>query len=289
MWKEDSFEERRAARAFIERNCIAIAYDTETTGLNLKTDRITQLAAAKVAISKQGNLRIMERKNWYINPGVSLPPTVVELTGITDELLADKPHENEVVGEIYSYFAGMPVIGYNNRNFDDPLLAGMFTRWGKPDFKPDSLDVCKLVHEIAPYDRSRTIWKNYKLSSVADFVGATAKVKQFHNAEGDVTALCYVTQAMLKMSLKDKPRRTGTLRPKILAIRWKRYSYQSSFIYVYTSMGCFYFDQYKGEWNLPENAKTDIELYDMPAIQAEVLKRLGLLDAKALKKLNQPR
>ena len=63
-----------------------IALDLETTGLEPKKEKITEIAALKVEHGQ-----ITGRFVTLVNPKRPLTERVVELTGITDDMLKDAP------------------------------------------------------------------------------------------------------------------------------------------------------------------------------------------------------
>ena len=63
-----------------------IAFDLETTGLNPLNDCITEIAAYRFV-----NGEPYDQYSTLINPGISIPKNIVEITGITDEMVADAP------------------------------------------------------------------------------------------------------------------------------------------------------------------------------------------------------
>ena len=63
-----------------------VFFDIETTGLNVKDDRIVELALIK--ITPQGD--VIERVRRF-NPGVRMPPEVTAIHGITDQDIANEP------------------------------------------------------------------------------------------------------------------------------------------------------------------------------------------------------
>ena len=60
--------------------------DVETTGLSAKTNRIIEIGLVKVR-----NYKIVERYETLINPGSYIPGFISQLTGITDDDVADAP------------------------------------------------------------------------------------------------------------------------------------------------------------------------------------------------------
>ena len=68
-----------------------VVFDLETTGLDLVRDRIFQISYIKVMPDGKE-----ERENIFINPGKPIPPVVAELTGTTDNDVADKPTFKEL-------------------------------------------------------------------------------------------------------------------------------------------------------------------------------------------------
>lgn len=84
-----------------------ICLDLETTGLNPKMDKITEIGAVKVK-----NGQIVDTFSRLINPGRKLSERVIELTGITDEMLKDAPSIEEVVGEFLEFAKELPLLGH---------------------------------------------------------------------------------------------------------------------------------------------------------------------------------
>ena len=85
--------------------------DTETTGLSAEKERVLEFAAEKLFVTDDYELKLIEAKQIYINPGFPIPPKSVEVHHITDEFIADKPSEEEVFADIYKYIEGGIVAG----------------------------------------------------------------------------------------------------------------------------------------------------------------------------------
>lgn len=98
--------------------------DLETTGTNVKHDRIVELGL--VRITPEGEVTEKVRR---INPEVPIPATATKVHGIADEDVADEPTFRRIAKSLYGDFlAGADLAGFNVRRFDLPLLVAEFER-----------------------------------------------------------------------------------------------------------------------------------------------------------------
>ena len=102
-----------------------VVFDLETTGLDIITDRIIQLSYIKV--TPDGT---EVRSNHLINPERAIPAFVTDLTGISDETVADQPTFKEMAPQLAESFKGCDFAGFNSNRFDVPILAEEFLRAG---------------------------------------------------------------------------------------------------------------------------------------------------------------
>ena len=102
-----------------------VIFDLETTGLDLVKDRIIQLSYIKVY--RDGR---EERVNELVNPEKPIPAEVQDLTGITDDMVKDKPTFKQIAQRLCNAFVGCDFAGFNSNHFDVPLLAEEFLRAG---------------------------------------------------------------------------------------------------------------------------------------------------------------
>lgn len=102
-----------------------VVFDLETTGLDIITDRIIQLSYIKV--TPEGT---EVRGNHLINPERAIPAFVTDLTGISDETVADQPTFKEMAPRLAESFKGCDFAGFNSNRFDVPILAEEFLRAG---------------------------------------------------------------------------------------------------------------------------------------------------------------
>jgi DNA polymerase-3 subunit epsilon len=157
--------------------------DLETTGINLGSDRIVEIAIVK--IMPDGS-KLVKRK--LINPEKPIPPQTTEIHGITNEMVKDAPTFRQAANEIKQFLDNCDISGYNSNKFDNPLLVEEFLRV-EQDFKIDSrrlLDVQKIFHMMEP----RT------LSAAVKFY-CDKELTDAHSAEADATATWEVLDAQL--------------------------------------------------------------------------------------------
>ena len=103
-----------------------IAFDTETTGFDFdKGDRIVEIGCVEL----QNHVPTGRTLRRLINPGRAMGEGATKVTGITDEMLADKPPFAEIAGELMDFF-GDGIIVAHNAKFDRGFLNMELTRLG---------------------------------------------------------------------------------------------------------------------------------------------------------------
>jgi len=170
-----------------------IIFDLETTGLDLASARIIQISY--IIAHPDGS---EERGNHFINPGFPIPKEVVELTHITDEMVADKPCFKDIAVELANKFADSDFAGYNSNYFDIPLLCEEFLRAGVNfDFgKCRLIDVCTIFKQM----ERRNLAAAYKF-----YCGRKMEEDfQAHLADQDTEATWAVLQGQLEMYAPGK-------------------------------------------------------------------------------------
>ncbi len=94
-----------------------VILDLETTGTWIEKDKVIEIAM--IRLSPSGEKDIYTKR---INPGMPIPPVVVELTGISDEAVKDAPSFKDVAREILAFLGEADIGGFNVEKFDVPLL-----------------------------------------------------------------------------------------------------------------------------------------------------------------------
>lgn len=120
-------------------------FDLETTGLNITTDRIVEIAIIRV--EADGSESEFLRR---VNPGMPIPAEVSAIHGIFDEDIADAPSFEEIADEVVEFIGNSDLAGYNSNKFDIPVLAEELMRAGC-DFDVSSrrfVDVQNIFHKM---------------------------------------------------------------------------------------------------------------------------------------------
>ena len=158
--------------------------DLETTGINLATDRIVEIAIVKLT---PDNTRVVKRK--LINPQMPIPKGASDVHGITDDMVKDAPSFKQVANEVRQFLDNCDLAGYNSNRFDIPLLVEEFLRSGLAFDVADRhlLDVQKVYHMMEP----RTLSAAYKFYCDKNLENA-------HSAEADAIATCEILEAQLE-------------------------------------------------------------------------------------------
>ena len=92
--------------------------DLETTGINLGSDRIVEIAIVKVL--PDGKKQV---KRKLINPEMPIPAASSDIHGITNEMVKDAPTFRQVANELKQFLDHCDLAGYNSNRFDIPMLA----------------------------------------------------------------------------------------------------------------------------------------------------------------------
>jgi len=111
-------------------NARQIVLDTETTGLEPGAGhRIVEIACLELA----GRTMTGEQFHRYVNPGRRSDPRALEVHGLSDAFLADKPRFGDIWQNLCEFVRGAEVI-IHNAEFDLAFLDAELERLGRPGF-----------------------------------------------------------------------------------------------------------------------------------------------------------
>ena len=157
--------------------------DLETTGINIVTDRIVEIALLKIYPDGKE-----EELQMRINPEMPIPEESSRIHGIYDEDVKNEPTFKEVAKNLAKFLEGCDLGGFNSNRFDIPLLAEEFLRADVDiDLKKHKfIDVQAIFHKM----EKRTLAAAYKFYCNEELVDA-------HSAMADVKATYEVFKSQL--------------------------------------------------------------------------------------------
>lgn len=175
-----------------------LGFDTETTGVDVRHDRI--VTAALVRRDTQG----LWQRTWLIDPGVEIPAAASAIHGITTERARAEGQAPQVALEeiasaiVDGQLAGVPVVAYN-ASFDMAILDHELDRWGLPRLGQ------RLGRDVGPVldplviDRGVDRYRKGKrtLSDLCLHYRVTSQ-DELHTAEVDVHATLRVLDCLLE-------------------------------------------------------------------------------------------
>ncbi len=165
-------------------------FDVEATGLHVIRDRIIQIAIKKYFANGKPPASYMS----YVNPGIPISEEAIEITGITADILRNKPTFPQIAKDIFDFIGDADLAGYNSNRFDVPILMEEFARAGF-DFEIDRrhlIDVQRIFYRMEP--RS--------LKAAHRFYCGTG-MENAHDAMADVDATINVLKGQL-IKYKDQ-------------------------------------------------------------------------------------
>lgn len=158
--------------------------DLETTGVNVASDRIVEIAIMKLHPNGDRDSKCMK-----INPERPIPAESTTFHHITDEMVKDCPTFKQAAPMLYAFIEGCDLAGYNSNKFDVPMLAEEFLRAGiEFDISNRKLvDVQNIFHKM----EQRTLSAAYKFYCGKELVNA-------HTAEADTNATYEILEAQVQ-------------------------------------------------------------------------------------------
>lgn len=159
-------------------------FDLETTGTNISTDRIIEIAVVKVMPNEE-----VTTKSTRVNPERPIPLETSLIHGIYDEDVANAPVFKSIAKDYGKFLEGCDLAGFNIIRFDVPLLVEEFLRAGiNFDLSTRRLvDAQKIFHMM----EKRSLSAAYKFYCGKDLTNA-------HSAEADTLATYEVLKAQVE-------------------------------------------------------------------------------------------
>lgn len=159
-----------------------LVFDAETTGLDVKGDRLVQVGGVRLHGRRIFHVATIDR---LVNPQRHIPPQSTAIHGISDAMVSDADPFPLVWPSLEPLFRGAVVVGHNI-GFDLAMIRRECALAGLPFVQPPSLDTVLLASLLLPEGTALT------LDRVAVALGVDIHGR--HTALGDalVTAEVYV-------------------------------------------------------------------------------------------------
>ena len=165
-----------------------IIFDIETTGLSALTCGITEIGAVKYQSGK-----ILDRFNTFVNPDMPIPQNIVELTGITDDMVKDAPDTETAVKSFLDFCEGNILVAHN-ANFDMSFIKKASEDYSL-DCQNPYLDTLALSRHI------NTDLKKHKLDTLQEYYGLESF--NHHRACDDAEMLAKIFECMCQKLKKE--------------------------------------------------------------------------------------
>lgn len=140
-----------------------VVIDLETTGLHADSDQIIEVGAVKW----DGNAT--SEFHELVNIQHSLPSVIVQLTGITNEMLTSGKDLQTVLQELITFIGKVPIVGYNV-GFDIKFLNAALNGCGMSPIENEVIDLLKTVK------KEQIFQENYKLETTLKSYGINEQV-----------------------------------------------------------------------------------------------------------------
>ena len=137
-----------------------VLFDLETTGISCNTDEVIEISALKVR-----NGRIADEFSELVNPGMPIPYAASRVNNITDRMVKDAPHFNEVLEQFVDFAGNDVLVGHNICTFDMKFIYRDCERYFGKTLSNDYIDTLRLAKVIFPD------WKHRRLSDLAEYYG----------------------------------------------------------------------------------------------------------------------
>lgn len=140
-----------------------VVIDVETTGLESETDEIIELAAIRVL-----NHKVVDTYSSFVKPACSIPKNIIELTGITQEMVEKDGKSLHEAVLAFLDFLGDSVIVSHNVRFDRAFLDAACIKLGIEKIKnkgKDTLGMSRRRVEDVPNYRLKTLAEHFNIKT----------------------------------------------------------------------------------------------------------------------------
>lgn len=165
-----------------------IVMDMEMTGLSPYKDKIIEIGAIKVIDGE-----VKEEFQTLINPNIKINEKITEITGISNDMVHDKPFIDEVLQEFISFMGERVIIGHNLVYDYSFLMQAIYNNQvqEKPNRYHLGIDTLKIARKMLSADEEKTLGALCKKYNIYD--------DNYHRALNDA----YMTMRLYKILCKE--------------------------------------------------------------------------------------
>lgn len=184
-----------------------VSFDLETTGFSRKDDRVIEIGAVRMRLNKStGKYDEVDSFSCLVNPGkgsngnqIFITPYITQLTGISNEMVANQIVESEAVLKFVEWCKDDIVAGHNIVKFDIPFLKAAVKRAGAKWSPNSCMDSLQLAGNLQLKEKGFV--PNLKQPTLADWLGFKYNA---HRAVDDCRACSVILQKLGQMAEKQK-------------------------------------------------------------------------------------
>lgn len=168
------------------RDTTFVVVDLETTGGRSGDDAITEIGAVKVRSGE-----VLGEFATLVDPGRSIPPEIVRLTGITTAMVYQAPRIEEVLPAFLEFATGSVLVAHN-AGFDTGFLRAAAAQCDVPWPRFPVVCTVKLARRVLGRDEAPSV----KLSALAELFRVSTRPT--HRALDDARATVDVLHALIE-------------------------------------------------------------------------------------------
>lgn len=176
-------------------NCDFVVFDTETTGLSCRYDRLLEFGAVKVNMAGQ----VVDQIDFFINPDRKISGFAVEKSHITQEMVDRGKSIKDALRTIKEFF-GNDILVAHNAVFDFDFLNEALKNNGMETIKNPVIDTLQLSRYLYPDMRS------HREEALARKFDISFDSLSAHRANYDAEHLGQIFKGMLSDLIQQKPR-----------------------------------------------------------------------------------
>ena len=164
-----------------------VVFDLETTGLYPHSgDSIIEIGAVKIK-----NGKIIDRYDKLINPGKDLSLEIMNITGITNDMLKGKTNEEDAIKDFMAWVGNIPMVAHN-AIFDISFIDNAYEKYNLGSLNNiviDTLGISRYLESSERYHNLATLVKRYNIPWDED---------KHHRADYDSEGTALIFLQMLK-------------------------------------------------------------------------------------------